>query len=378
MIPPRSILLPIAIGLGLTLACAPAQGADVPSATNPGAGSETVTTKAMPSNLATVAGWQHTDGSWSEDDSGHGVADEQAHQSLCTGLGVLTFLGAGYDQVTKNAYRRSVQLGLNWICSHQRADGSFPGPLIDNAIQSMALSEALALTDDPSIRDAAYRGIQALLARRVMSPAPLKVRAWPDPDGRISTSANTWCIMAVKSALGAQLLRDREALAESSAWLAATWLAANPQTTGPGARAKPCAASMDFSHAPAIATGSDLYGGLAAAVFLSKGKTEPIVASLLPQLLSETADATSHLDASERLMRTYAMFEFGDREAFLAWKAACKQTLAAQRQTSGPLEGGWNVPTPAGTPGLGATASSLLSVLTIEVFYRYDIISRLR
>jgi len=370
VIPPASSLLHLAIGLTLSgLAGSACVAADTPSA----GGSTTVTTAAKHIyDLTAIARWQHADGSWSESVTS-AANDELPNQNFCTGMGLLAFIGAGYDQVTPNIHRQTVLSGLTWIIAHQHADGSFPGSLIDNAVQSMALSEAYAMTDDPNIRDAAYRGIQALLARRVMIPALQKVRAWPDADGRFSTRANTFCIMAVKSAIGAQLLAEEPVIEECAAWLVASWHATTAQPSAPGAQPSAFPAYVDYAHGPAIATGSDLHGALTSTIFLSKSALiKPLVASLVPQLLSEKTDAEAHLDVTDRWFRSFDLFEYGSTEQFLAWGAACKQSLAAQQVHEGPLKGGWETQSPSLAPALGATSSSMVSVLTLEVFYRYD------
>lgn len=177
VIPCLSRVVRLAIGLTLALLChSHCHAADVPSSGAAGAAATVTTALQHLSDQSAIARWQHADGSWSES-PGPGSDVEPTNQSFCTGLGVLTFLGAGYDHVTPNHHRQTVLNGLTWICAHQRSDGSFPGSLIDNAVQSMALSDAFAMTSDPNIRDAARRGIQALLARRVMIPSAQKVRA---------------------------------------------------------------------------------------------------------------------------------------------------------------------------------------------------------
>jgi len=362
----------LAIGLALVgLAGAPSAAADAPGSAGAGGATTVTATPRHRFDQSAIARWQHADGSWSETPASD--LNDGPNQNFCTGLAVLGFLGAGYDHLTPNVHRQTVLNGLTWICSHQRADGSFPGSLIDNAVQSMALSEAFAMTNDPNIRTAARRGIQALLARRVMIASPLKAQAWPDIDGRISTRTNTFCILAVKSAMAAQLLPDGTVLNECAAWLLATWQAATPHGAGTGPCPTAFPAYMDFAHVPAIATGSDLHAGLTAAVFLSKNPLiQPVVASLVPQLLSESIAAPAPLDGVDQWFRTLDTFQFGNTEQFMAWSTGCKSRLAATEVHGGPLDGGWDAQVSAVAPVSGPVSQSLLNVMALEVTYRWE------
>jgi len=356
----------------IILAGFPAHGLEATSNAVSTAGRRTNAEKSPVSDLAIIASWQQDDGSWSEAPSSMGTPDGDGHQGLCTGLAVQAYLGGGYDAVIPSKYRHVIRNGLDWILAHQRPDGSFSGALIDNAIQSEALSTEFFLTNDGSIRDAARRGILSLLARRVTCPGTQRVRAWPDPDGRISTRANVFCIYAVSAALSAQLIQDGPVRDDSAAWLMETWKAANSQSRSETFLSKACAAYTDFGTSPAMTTGTELYGSLATAIQLPSRMVKPLIDSLRPQILAEHASVTGIINTSDRLLRTAVMIQYADDKTFNSRRLECQQILDGQRLTSGPRKGGWEAKGPAISPALGVVSNTMLTILMLEIFVRSD------
>ena len=99
-----------------------------------------------------------------------------------TGLCVLTFLGAGYTQRSKECYtdpvtQRVMNFGacvrsaLEWLTRNQGRDGGF-GPrgvqraLYNEAIAALALSEAYGLSGAPALRAPAQRALDYLVSAR--------------------------------------------------------------------------------------------------------------------------------------------------------------------------------------------------------------------
>jgi hypothetical protein len=83
-----------------------------------------------------------------------------------TGYAVLCFLGAGYDHKTPNKYKATVQKGLEYLRSVQKADGLMGNRNYENAVATMALAEAYAMTNDPDLKGPAQNGLKVVLARQ--------------------------------------------------------------------------------------------------------------------------------------------------------------------------------------------------------------------
>ena len=164
-----------------------------------------------------------------------------------TSLAVLCFLGAGFDHRSeawlvdsvrgeRHKIGEVVKKGLEWLKARQNPDGSFSPDrpfLYNEALATMAMSEAFGLSGTRRWRDPAQRGVELL--QRAQRPNPSGKGAWgwryasrteiEDP-ARVTgdadyakalydsdTSVTTWCVMALKSAQLSGLTVDKESLA---------------------------------------------------------------------------------------------------------------------------------------------------------------------
>ena len=118
---------------------------------------------------------QRADGSWSMN------FHEQCQASPCplqrsietdtaaTGLALLPLLGAGYTHTVKSRHQIAVRHGLDWLVAHQQPDGDlFVGPpgmayLYSHAIATMAICEGYGLSGDANLMRPAQRAIQFIV-----------------------------------------------------------------------------------------------------------------------------------------------------------------------------------------------------------------------
>lgn len=208
--------------------------------------------------LRWLARHQNADGSW----TAAGVRQHCSSDATCsdpkqtwtsnydeglTGMALLAYLGAGYsheskqwivDPITHQRWRVGdiVKNGLRWLKNRQNQDGSFSRDrafLYNEALATLALTEAYGLTQNRYWQEPAQRGIDFLV--RAQRPNPSGQGAWgwryasrqdieaKYPGGSLDEtgkrelfdsdlSATGWCVMALKSAQLSKLTVDPNAM----------------------------------------------------------------------------------------------------------------------------------------------------------------------
>jgi hypothetical protein len=189
--------------------------------------------KAVDDGLDWLVRHQRADGAWSLD-----VRDQcqvvpcsphdmrLASDTAATGLALLPLMGAGNIHTVKCKYQEPVRRGLEWLTSHQQLSGDlFTGPpgipyLYSHAIGSMALCEAYGLSRDPSLERPAKAAIDFILASQ--DPVGGGWRYSPGMPG--DTSVFGWNIFALRSAHLAGIKIPGKALKQCTSYhdLAAT------------------------------------------------------------------------------------------------------------------------------------------------------------
>jgi len=121
-----------------------------------------------------------------------------------TGLALLPLLGAGYIHTVKSRHQDSVRRGIEWLVAHQQDDGNlYTGQggmafMYSHAIASMALCEAYGLSQDPRLKRPAQRAIRFICEAQDAGTGGW--RYFPGQAG--DTSVFGWQIFALRSAKG--------------------------------------------------------------------------------------------------------------------------------------------------------------------------------
>lgn len=164
-------------------------------------GGNTESEAAVAAGLIWLAQHQGDDGRWGLHDfhklgkcacSMPGMHNDAA----ATGLGLLPFLGAGesHRPGSKNGvYAKTVERGLRYLIAHQSADGRL-GDGYGHGIATIALCEAYGLTADPQLKTAAQRAINCCCAWQGKNGG---FRYTPRMEG--DTSVSGWFVQALKS-----------------------------------------------------------------------------------------------------------------------------------------------------------------------------------
>jgi len=321
-----------------------------------------------------------------------------------TGYALLCFLGAGYDHVTPNKYKSVVKRGIDYLVSVQKADGYLGERNYENAVGTMALAEAYALTNDPALKDPAQKGINQILAHQNKEGAAMVAQAgatvpppadpaygtgfgwdYVSPDTRNDSSVTGWNVMALKSGLGAQL-NIGGGMDGAKRWLDVVWKKTNPDW----AKLDPYTGesrfpytymtdteACDIAGAPAPnapgPNGKDLscVGGVCA-VFLGHHAGDPMLETLSNYIINHYVPTSWPPNVYYMYYNTLTMFQVGG-EKWKKWNGSVRDVLVnAQRKGNGCFDGSWDWTADSFIGGAaGRVLTTAYTTLCLEVYYRY-------
>ncbi|HZW34089.1 MAG TPA: prenyltransferase/squalene oxidase repeat-containing protein [Isosphaeraceae bacterium] len=323
--------------------------------------------KSVEDGLAWIVRHQREDGSWSlnfhSQCKGVGCTPQRAMESdtAATGLALLPLLGAGYIHTVKSRHQDAVRRGLFWLVNHQQPDGNlFIGPsgmafMYSHAIGTMALCEAYGLSQDPRLKKPAQRAIQFII--NAQNPVTGGWRYSPGQEG--DTSVFGWEIFALRSGHIAGIKIPRGVLKGCSRYLDSA-AADSHRTT--------------YSYQP----GRPLTPVMTSEALLSR--------QLLgwprnyPPLIKGAAQVAAHLDlAPERNIYYWyyatQLLHNMENKDWERWNLKVRENLIRmQVQEESCAQGSWDPELPA--PDRWALVAgrlylTSLSILTLEVYYRY-------
>jgi hypothetical protein len=322
--------------------------------------------RAVERGLDWIARHQRPDGAWSLDTqpmcSQPGCPERTAMQSdaAATGLALLPLLGAGHTHTEKGRFQKTLARGLAWLTAAQAPDGSIytggtrHASMYSHAIATMAICEAYALTKDKRLRGPAQKAVGFICrSQHVMGGW----RYQPMAEG--DTSVHGWMIFALRSANIGGIPIPKRNIRQASRFL------------------------------DQVAT--DKVGALYA-YMPQNGPTQSMTAEALvcrqllgwrresPGLLQGSAYIADDLaNSSERNIyywyyATQLLHNMRDKH-WKEWNQTMREGLiATQVKGNGCASGSWDPQDPApDTWGsrAGRLFTTSLSLLTLEVYYRY-------
>ena len=298
----------------------------------------------------------------------------------CTAYAVMCFLGAGYDHVTPNKYRPTVEKAIEWLLAQQKADGLFGERNYEHAVATMALAEALGMSNDQRLRTPTQKAVDVVVARQAQDPnAKDKAYAglawdYVAPNAaRNDTSVSGWNMMALKSALGAGL-QVGNSMNGAKVWLERAWKAANPDWK----RLDPYQDTSVFPYTyDATADKVDDKGhlscvGALCAIYLGHHKGDVMLETMANSIMKNDLPTKWPTNTYFLYYNTLAVFQMGDAR-WKQWDVPVARLLAdAQRTDDGCFNGSWDY---TGTQFHGHDTGRLLSTayacLSQEVIWRY-------
>jgi hypothetical protein len=325
------------------------------------------TERAVAGALNWLARHQSGDGSWSIDNfycpekSCSGVGSIHNANAAGTALGLLPFLAAGQTHQSKGPYKSQITKAVNWLIKNQAATGdlSAGGPqMYSHGLAAIALCEAFGMTNDSHIRHAAQSAVQFILASQNGQGGWRYYYNSKDSD----ISVYGWQMMALKSALMANLEVNPAKVEEARKWLAGMeQVGENSQGRGlfsyvPGDQVTPCRSSI----------------GLLITQYLGATKNDPTVTGGVSYLMQNLPDVKSR-DIYYWYYATQVMHNMCDAD-WDTWNRKMRKLLVETQCKTGCASGSWDPAVPTKDswgPYGGRVMMTSLSALTLEVYYRY-------
>lgn len=164
--------------------------------------------KAVELGLAWIARHQRTDGSWGLDTSsscgapGCPATPAMTSDTAATGLALLPLLGAGHTHTKKGRFQKTVERGLAFLVKSQKPSGEiytggdFNSLFYSHAIATMALCEAYGLTKDKRLKEPAQRAIFYINRNQNKADGGWRYAFGQEGD----TSVVGWQVFAMRSA----------------------------------------------------------------------------------------------------------------------------------------------------------------------------------
>jgi hypothetical protein len=329
-------------------------------------GGSEATERAVSEGLSWLAKAQSSDGRWDADRHGAGIersidgrdrrgAGSRSDHGV-TGLALLAFLGAGNTHQS-GVHADTVSRGITFLVERQSSNGSLAGEaeffaaLYCHGMATIALAETVAMTGDETLREPLRRAIGYTLSMQNRSTGGWRYAAGDTGD----TSQLGWQVMALRSSRLAGVGGGEQA--EGRAW-----------------RFLDRVSSGQFGGIAAYRPGErPSYAMTAEAclcrMLLGMDPKDPAAGEAMEFLAHSPPDA-SQPDAYSWYYATLASFHVGGLQ-WERWNSRMQAAvLSLQRQDAGPHRGSWD-PDPVWGGHGGRVYSTSLSVMMLEVYYRY-------
>ena len=363
-----------------------------------GGGSES-TERAVVAGLEWLASHQSPDGRWTLDryhrhlaevsprDTAHpgwngkgrkssigGRAKAANGDTAATGLALLAFLGHGDSHLEEGVFRERIDRGLRWLVKAQKPDGDLQGGgnMYMHGVAAFALVEAYAFTRDPGLRDPAQRAIDFTASSQVPSKGGWRYQPYPKSN-QVDTSVFGWMLMALKSGKLGGLRLPEECLTRAHAYIESARkkgeMGLYVYEPGKGTKRTDLAMTAQGFFAQHILADTVLTEEQrsSAAFLLSNRKSTEYLLKNRPQ-----AKDMGGVNFYYWYYATLAMFQTGG-EPWSRWNDSLKAVLLAHQVGAGEgsAAGSWD---PRGHRAeiAGRLYSTALSILCLEVYYRYE------
>ncbi|MEM7455481.1 MAG: prenyltransferase/squalene oxidase repeat-containing protein [Planctomycetota bacterium] len=268
--------------------------------------------------------------------------------TAATGLSLLAFLGAGYTH-REGSYQREVDAGLTYLIRKMRVTthgGSLrESSMYDHAIATLALSEALIMTNDNALREYVELAMRYIVAAQHSRGGWRYVAGEP---GDITVTG--WMIMALKSCERAGVDVPPETLEKAEEFLESL-----SESDG----------SYYGYQAPDTAPVPTAVGQLCR-MYLGWSRDK----GQLKHGSHYLADlAPSPHDVYFNYYATQVLFHL-QTDRWERWNLLMREHLIATQELHGHQEGSWYFEDQHGKVG-GRLYTTAMCIMTLEVYYRY-------
>ena len=284
--------------------------------------------------------------------------------TAATGLALMSMLGAGYTHQA-GPYQREVQAGLDYLRSIMRVglrggnltiSGGGKANMYAQAIATIALSEAWALTGDPALEQPVRE------AQKYICSAQNEFNgSWGYQPGQAGDLTITgWQITALKSCKLAGIHVDQNVWDKAKQFVEST-----TDTSGKFGYKRPVnhklpARKRDYRLKTTTAVGTLIQMHMGAT--LENETINNSIAFLANEGISET-------DIYFDYYATQIFHHYGGQE-WKEWNAAMRDHLVDTQGSDGHSRGSWYFPDKHGEVG-GRLYTTAMAVMTLEVYYRF-------
>ena len=342
---------------------------------------------AVADGLAWLAAHQSPDGSWSShkftdqcgsigSDPCDGPGDRSTSVGV-TGLALMAFLAEG-NTTHRGRYRDEVASGLGWLISEQDPLKGLFGKrqnvthIYNHAIATLALCEAAAFTEAPTLRWSAKRAIDWItLARNPFGGW----RYESPPTGDNDTSVTAWMVQAVKAAELAGLRIDMRNY-EGALTVIVTMTDPSTGRVGydsPGSYSSRVTGIND-QYQPEAGEAMTA-AGLLSRLLLGQSPAEEFVQAHAMLLVAKPPEWGEFVvDYYYWFYGSQAMWQMGDGEEaywWTSWRVALDRVLINSQRQDGDSRGSWD---PVGAWGFsaGRVYSTAMALLSLQSRWRLD------
>jgi len=303
--------------------------------------------------LEWLARHQQSDGSWSfqhgPDDPGTAVCPTGA-----TGLALLAFLGAGHTH-KKGDYKSHVTMGLKYLTDHMEVtknggwmQGTGLATMYAQGICAIALCEAYTMTKDQSLRSPAQLAITFIVKAQDPEGGGWRYRIPQAGD----TSVHGWQLMALQSARIAELDTPQLVFVKATRFLKSV------ESEG--------GALYGYTSTYNIRPSTTAVG-LLCRMYLGR---EPTHRGLTRGIKYLSDWGPNIDDMYYSYYATQALHHWGD-DRWEKWNAVMRDQLVLSQAQIGDAAGSWRTDSSFHSDAGGRLYTTCLSILTLEVYYRY-------
>jgi hypothetical protein len=314
--------------------------------------------RAVKLGLQWLAENQQQDGGWNFKHGDDSPGSLSECRTAATGLALLAFLGAGHTQrVGSGEYRTNVNRGLQFLISKIKygADGGdLRGKVVGNegmyahAIATLALCEAFAMSRDSKLKNPAQRAIDFVVSAQEKTGGGWRYKPGEPGD----TTVTGWQLMALKSAKAGQLKVPDETIKKAVGFLDSVTLNGGSQYAyTPGGGPTPGVTAI----------------GVLCRMYLGWTPENPALQKGIVTLDEAGPDPNN---LYYNYYATQALHHWGGKP-WSKWNTVMRERLVKTQVEEGKGTGSWSPTGDHGSGPGGRLYQTCLSVMTLEVYYRY-------
>jgi len=289
-----------------------------------------------------------------------------------TAMALLAFFGHGDSHLKAGPYRKAIDNGLKWLVKAQKKDGDLRGGgnLYMHGIAAFALTEAYAFTRDPALKGPAQLAIDFTVKAQVPSKGGWRYVPYPQSQD-VDTSVFGWMMMALKSGKLGGLKVDKTCLSRAAMYLENARMGGKKfgeYSYQPGSsRTTHAMTAQGFFCQKMLSDTLDLKKGRKA------GETRKFDDASMKYFMANlpVARDMNGVNFYYWYYATHALFQQGG-EAWRIWNERLTDVLLEHQvgREHGTAYGSWD-PRGKRAEQAGRLYSTVLSILCLEVYYRY-------